>query len=579
MTRATRTTLLLAIAVAAATFAVFARAIGFEFVLWDDPQYIRDNPLVQPQIPWPPDGMFTPALGYPIPLTVALYRLVAVLAGVTPAAFHALNVALHAVNAVLFFFLLRRTASVRVAALGTALWALHPLVVEPVAWCTGTKDLLYAAGLLLTLHGALERSRVPPWLQLVAVAAALAKPTAVVLPVCLLWTAVALDGRAGWRRPGLAVSLVLTGVVALAIWGAASFLAQHAGPDGYRTVDASVVTAPQRLAAVLQALDLQVRHVVWPHGLLPQYFRLTDLQPTDAPVVRGLLAAALLAGVAVAQLRAPDRRLRWWVGLLAITYAPVSMLVPILRFTCDSYLYVPLLAVAALVALTLESALGDRRLQAAALLAALCLLGLTLAQQGLWRNSVTLWGGNWRADPHHGLVTKRYAEALDAAGDHAGAYALVRHSLAELKSERMVDGMVLAVVADRAPPAEARALYLWAYAHQPQLRADAHRNFCTFVARQRPELTAAERRNLAVALDALRRFHAKNREVEALLALGSLAGEQRVWPEAGALFEQAFALSGQPEAARAALLAYQSAGLPDAVARLQASLARLAPPP
>ena len=41
-------------------------------------------------------------------------------------------------------------------------------------------------------------------------------------------------------------------------------------------------------------------------------------------------------------MRSTDRRLRWWLGLAAITYAPVSMLLPINRFTCDSYLYVPL---------------------------------------------------------------------------------------------------------------------------------------------------------------------------------------------------------------------------------------------
>ncbi len=561
-----------ALAVFAVALAVYARALGYGFLLWDDPQYIRDNPLVNPQVPWPADGLLTPTLGYPIPVTLALYRLMALLFGLTPAAFHGLNVLLHALNAALLFGLLRRTATLPVAWLGAALWALHPLVVEPVTWCTGTKDLLYATGFLLTLHAGVARARVPPWLLLVGVAAMLSKPTAIVLPVCLLWTVVALDGRPGLRRPGLALSAVLLGAIAVAVFGAGLFLARHAAPDGYTTLDDTPAGLQERLAAVLQALDLQVRHVLWPRGLLPQYFRLTDLRPADPPFWRGLLALGLLAVLAVAVLRAEDRRLRWWLGLAAITYAPVSMLLPINRFTCDSYAYVPLACLAGLAATALEAQLGKRPVRSLAAALTAALLALTLVQQPLWRDSLTLWGTNLAADPHRSLLIKRYAESLDAANRRADDYAFLRQNLPDLQRDRGVDGMVLAIFSANAPLDDARALYAWAYAHEPNLRPDAHRTFCTFVATHALQLTPAERQNLAQALDALRRDHARRGEVPPLLALGALAAQYHVWPEAGALFEHAFLLGHDRQAAEAALLAYQNAHLPDAAARVQSTL-------
>ena len=562
----------LPLCVAALVLALFARAVGYTFVLWDDPPYIRDNPLVQPQIPWPPDGVFTPALGYPIPVTIGLYRLVALAAGVTPGAFHALNVLLHAVNVALLFALLRRTATLPVAWLGTLLWAVHPLVVEPVSWCTGTKDLLYALGFLVTLHAALAVERVPPWLLLVGLAAMLAKPTAVVLPVVLLWSVVALHGREGLKRPGLPLAVVVLGALAAAVVGAGLVVAHNAGPDGYGTIDQTPVGALERLAAVLQALDLQLRHVVWPVDLLPQYFRLVDLQWRDPPFVRGVVWLTLLLALAVWTWRAEDRRLRWWLGLAAITYLPVSMLLPINRFTCDSYAYVPLLCLAAFVATWAESRLAARPVQGLAVAACGTLVVLSALQQPMWADSLALWGRNVAADPHRPLLIKRYAESVDDAGRHDEAYRYLRTQLRDLQRARSVDGFVLAMFADRAPVDEARALYAWAYAQEPDLRPDAHRNFCTFVVKQQLQLTPAERTNLARALDALRRHHARQGEVDALLALASLGAAQHLWAETGALMEHAWLLAHNPAYAQAAASAYQNAGDTESLARLQTQL-------
>ena len=124
-----------AAAVFATTCLCFGQLLGFAFLEWDDTRYILQNPLVHPETPWPDGGFLTVSLGYPIPVTVLCYRAVAVLFGLSAAAFHGLNVVLHATNAALFYGLLRRMTTPTAALVGAACWALHPLVVEPVAWC------------------------------------------------------------------------------------------------------------------------------------------------------------------------------------------------------------------------------------------------------------------------------------------------------------------------------------------------------------------------------------------------------------------------------------------------------------
>jgi hypothetical protein len=253
------------------------------------------------------------------------------------------------------------------------------------------------------------------------------------------------------------------------------------------------------------------------------------------------------------------------------------MVLPIVRFTCDSYVYVPLACLAGLVATALQPHWNQRAVQGAAVALSGGLLALTLTQQTLWRDSLTLWGTNLAAEPHQALLIKRYAESLDGAHRRGEAYAFLRDHIADVQRERVVDGMVLAVYGDQAPLETARDLYVWAYQHEPNLRPDAHRNFCTFIVQHQLALTAQERRNLATALDALRRHHARLGEVPALIALGSLAGQQRLWPEAGALFEHAFLLGHDRQAAEAARMAYQNANLPDGVARMNGTLATPAP--
>jgi hypothetical protein len=78
--------------------------LGYDLLEWDDPQHLTRNPLVNtPEDASAWQQLTTPALGYPIPVTISIYRLEHALWGFTPGGFHAVNALLHVLNVLLVF--------------------------------------------------------------------------------------------------------------------------------------------------------------------------------------------------------------------------------------------------------------------------------------------------------------------------------------------------------------------------------------------------------------------------------------------------------------------------------------------
>ena len=146
--------LFLALLLAAVTLAVYLPATRNDFVSYDDPQYVTDNAQVQ-------GGLTREGVVWAFrtghadnwhPLTWLSHMLDCQLYGLKPAGHHLTNLLLHVVNTVLLFILLRRlTGAVGRSAFVAALFALHPLHVESVAWVSERKDVLSALFFMLTL--------------------------------------------------------------------------------------------------------------------------------------------------------------------------------------------------------------------------------------------------------------------------------------------------------------------------------------------------------------------------------------------------------------------------------------------
>ena len=138
----------------AACYAVYAQTLSFGFVSYDDPGYLLSFPLVR-------DGLTLPGLSSAVrafelgnwhPVAWLSHMLDCTLFGLNPSSHHLTSLLLHAASSVLLFgWLQRSTGAVWRSALVAALFALHPMHVESVAWVAERKDVLCAFFGLLAL--------------------------------------------------------------------------------------------------------------------------------------------------------------------------------------------------------------------------------------------------------------------------------------------------------------------------------------------------------------------------------------------------------------------------------------------
>src|SRR5205085_4712453 len=182
------------------TWAVFGQTLGHEFVNFDDPIYVSENDHVRAGLSW--QGVawaFTHVHSHNWhPLTTISHMLDCQLFGLKPGAHHFVNVLLHSATAVLIFFLLAemtsspgRTGTFWGSAFVAAIFAIHPLHVESVAWISERKDVLSGLFFVLTLLAYFYYTRKPNIPRYVTMAILFAcglmsKPMLVTLPIILL---------------------------------------------------------------------------------------------------------------------------------------------------------------------------------------------------------------------------------------------------------------------------------------------------------------------------------------------------------------------------------------------------------
>jgi tetratricopeptide (TPR) repeat protein len=400
---------LVAAALLAGVALLYAPALGFELLSYDDVAYVTQNPFVLAGLT--PAGvrwaLTSVHAGNWHPLTWLSHMLDVELFGLDPAAHHASNVALHALNSVLVFWALlaltgRRGCSLAVA----ALFALHPIQLESVAWVAERKNLLSTAfGLLAigTYAGYARRRSALRYAGVVALFAAslMAKSMLVTLPFVLLLLDVwplrrVTAAKELWRvLPEKLPLLALSAGVSVLVYGAQA----RAGAMD----PTALVPFLSRLAYLPIAYATQLAHLLWPFELAVLYPHplIAEGATLDgAKLALSALALAVPSGLAL--LAARRGHAAFAVGWLLFlgTLVPVAGVVQVgWQALADRYAYVPiigfLIAIVFGSAALLERSLSEpkRKLVGAVALAAACtfLAAASYAQLGYWQRSRTLF--------------------------------------------------------------------------------------------------------------------------------------------------------------------------------------------
>lgn len=421
--------------------------------LWDDVStYIVDNPLLRL-----PDGLFrfwftTQAIDY-YPLTNSLFWLEWRLFGEQPAGYHLVAIVLHGAGSMLLWRVLVRLA-VPGAWVAAALFTVHPVNVESVAWISQTKNTLslalFLAALLAWLHDDLRRDRRRYGLALVLfLLAVLAKTSAVTLPAVLLVCAWWRHRRVTRRH----VTSILPFVVAGAALGILSLHVQARTEGAAQMLAEPFVT---RSAAAGWIVWFYVSKALFPAGLTLVYPRWSV---DAASPLAWLPNLAVLAVLAVAW----RFRARWGRPVLAGFGVFLLNLTPVLGWTgigfmaqtrvTDHWQYASLAALVALGAGAAARGLrsAKRRVLGIGLASAAILAGavLTWRQANLYVDEERLWRDNLAKNPrawvaHHNLGTvlaqegrheeaaAAFAAALDLMPDYGDAHVHLANVLDEL---------------------------------------------------------------------------------------------------------------------------------------------------
>jgi protein O-mannosyl-transferase len=433
----------IAIALLAAVAAAYAPALGNDFVSYDDPDYVLENPAVRAGLTW--EGVrwaFTSAHASNWhPLTWLAHMLDVQLFGLDPRWHHASSVALHGLGSVLCYLSLRALTARTWLAAGTAfLFALHPLRVESVAWVSERKDVLSGVLFFATLLAHARYARAPgagryALVLLAAVLGLLAKPMLVSLPCVLLlldlWPLERLPTRGLGR-------LVLEKLPLVALVVASALVTVHAQRAGGSLYTLDVLPLGVRLANAPLSLARYLGHFLWPADLAYFYpHRALVAGQASGWSVPVFLALALLAALSIGALAGARRRPALAVGWLWC----LGMLVPVLGLVqvgeqalADRYAYLPLVGVQlSLVWLLCE--LGRARPALARPLAlgfagVLVACGVASARQArTWRDSETLQRHAIAVTEGNYPAWTGLANELARAGDVPGARAAYEQAL------------------------------------------------------------------------------------------------------------------------------------------------------
>ncbi|MDO8587792.1 MAG: tetratricopeptide repeat protein [Armatimonadota bacterium] len=448
-------------AIAALTLLSYWQIRGHGFVDFDDPEYVTENRniragLTAKSVIW---AFSATRAGNWHPLTWLSHMLDYRIFELNPGGHHTTSLIIHTLNAVLLFLLLSRiTGFVWRSGFVAALFAIHPLHVESVAWISERKDVLSALFLILTIwaySSYAEKPGLRRYLLVVLffVLGLMAKPMLVTLPFALLlldyWPlgrTRSVSARSGFRA---LVVLVREKIPLFAIAAASCAVTLVAQRGGEAVATFQELSIGVRLANAVSAYTWYLYRTLLP-------VRLAVLYPHPGPTLpvwRVLGSALFMVLATVAVLRCAARRPYLAVGWLwyVVTLIPVIGIIQVgSQSMADRYSYLPLIGIFIMIAWGIpellrrggtsrEAAVSTPRpfvlqpagklITAAALLGILLLSVVTYVQAGYWHNTISLFERAARVTSGNARAYFLLAKAYQETGDRGRSIACYRQAI------------------------------------------------------------------------------------------------------------------------------------------------------
>jgi Tfp pilus assembly protein PilF len=396
---------------AAITLAIYNPVTHHPFVNYDDDRYVTENPHIR-------QGLTVDTIAWALtsteqanwhPLTWISHALDVSLFHLNPAGHHFTSVMLHAINVVLLYLLLiwatgRFGASLFVA----ALFALHPINVESVAWVAERKNILCTTFFFFTLWSYGWYARKPGWKRYLAVATLCAaglasKPMVITLPFVLLlldyWPLNRVAGSDDLLsndslRPTFRWSrLLLEKLPLLALSAASAVITMQAQQAGGAMRSTTQFSLGVRIGNAVYAYAMYLWKMVWPARLAPIYPHPGDSLTAWRVAVAGLVLIVITA--VVWRFRRHRFLLTGWLWFLG-TLVPVIGLVQVGDAAmADRYAYIPLIGVFTMISFGIADLAKEKKLGFVAAVAgamvAITFAAVTYRQISYWQTNVELW--------------------------------------------------------------------------------------------------------------------------------------------------------------------------------------------
>jgi tetratricopeptide (TPR) repeat protein len=386
------------------TWLVFGQTLWHDFINYDDPRYVYENTKIT-------GGLSTSGIAWAFthihsmnwhPLTTISHMLDCQLYGLNAGWHHFTNVLLHTLAAILLFLALQQmTNAVWRSAFVAAVFAIHPLRVESVAWVAERKDVLSGVCFMLTLLAYVFYTRAPSLGRYLAVALVfvfglMSKPMLVTLPLVLLvldyWPLSRIGGRGSGAGPQLLIP-VLEKIPLIALSAVSSFvtLLVQKGAVGW-TEDLPIL---ERINNAAVSYVLYIWQMFWPMNLAVFYPHPENRLPLWE-IISSLLLLICITALAIAVRKKRPYLITGWLWYLGMLVPVIGLVQVGWQGRADRYTYLPQIGlyIAITWAVADLTSLWRRQRTIVSATAILIISALSLCawvQTSYWRDSETLF--------------------------------------------------------------------------------------------------------------------------------------------------------------------------------------------